>query len=70
MDIFKCVNIAELSRETKIPESTLRSWREHPGRITLAGFRAIVRAMEMEDSKVLKIIKGSKYHENKGSPFY
>lgn len=60
VNIFKNVNIAALSRETKIPESTLRSWREYPGRITLEGFRRIVRAMDMEDSKVIKIIKGRK----------
>lgn len=60
MDIFKCVNIAELSRETKIPESTLRSWKTYPDRITVAGFRRIARALELEDTQIIRIIRGRK----------
>ena len=58
--IFKNINIASLSRETGIPESTLRSWKAYPDRITVAGFRRIARALELEDTQIIRIIRGRK----------
>ena len=53
----RACNIAELSRLTKIPASTLRQWKDKPGRISLVGFVAIMHALGKTPQEVAAVIE-------------
>lgn len=51
------VSIVVLSKQTKIPESTLRLYKRNPGTIPLDRLRIIVKALGLSDEEVSKLIK-------------
>lgn len=53
------VNLAALSKKTRIPESTLRLYRRNPGTIPLDRLRAIVKAVELSEGDISRLIRGS-----------
>lgn len=50
----KC-NLAELSRETDIPVSTLRRWKAKPGSIPLDGLRKLQRTRHIEPAALFRV---------------
>lgn len=57
-DKVRPVCIRELSRKTKIPESTLYRHRNHPSRMTLKDFGRIARSLGMADEDIVRVVKG------------
>ena len=53
------VNLAALSKKTHIPESTLRLYRRNPGTIPLDRLRTIVKAVELSEGDISKLIRGA-----------
>lgn len=56
--IFGDANLAKLSRATKIPASTLRSYKDKPGSIPLARLRVILKARRVSTDDKMKLIEG------------
>jgi hypothetical protein len=52
------VSIVVLSKQTKIPESTLRLYKRNPGTIPLDRLRIIVKALGLSEDDVNKLIRG------------
>lgn len=57
-DELKSVSLQELHKRTKIPVRTLHSWKEDPTKIPLAKLRKIVRAIDLTDEEIVKLIRG------------
>jgi hypothetical protein len=51
------VSIVVLSKQTKIPESTLRLYKRNPGIIPLDRLRIIVKALGLSEEEVVKLIR-------------
>lgn len=54
------VNLSELSKRTRIPESTLRLYRKDPAKLTVSRFRQIAKARGLADNEILTAVKGSR----------
>lgn len=57
-DELKSASLQELHKRTKIPVRTLHSWKEDPTKIPLAKLRKIVRAIDLTDEEIVKLIRG------------
>lgn len=51
------VNMAAVSRATKIPQSTLCRYRRDVSGIKLEALRKIVKAMELTDEDIVRIVR-------------
>lgn len=56
--IFGDANLAQLSRETKIPASTLRTYKDNPGSIPFTRLKAILKARRVSAEDKMKLIEG------------
>ncbi len=57
-DELKSVSLQELHKRTKIPVRTLHSYREDTTKIPLKKLRSIVRAVDLTDEEIVKLIRG------------
>lgn len=57
-DELKSVSLQGLHKRTGIPVRTLHSWKEDPTKIPLAKLRKIVRAIDLTDEEIVKLIRG------------
>lgn len=55
---LKSVSLKGLNKRTGIPVRTLHSWKEDPTKIPLAKLRKIVRAIDLTDEEIVKLIRG------------
>lgn len=51
------VNMAAVSRATKIPQSTLCGYRRNVNSIRLDTLRKLVKAMELTDEDIVRIVR-------------
>lgn len=51
------VSIRELSRKTGICHGTLANYRKSPGKMTLARFGGIAKAMKLTDEEIVRIVR-------------
>lgn len=49
--------IAEISKRTGIPKSTLYYWAKRPDKIPIGKFAVLARAMQLTDNEILRIIR-------------
>ena len=54
------VNIAQLSRRTGIPASTLYRWRKDPDKMPVGDMRILLKVMCVSDDQLLRIVRGEK----------
>ena len=57
-DELRSVSLQGLHKRTGIPVRTLHSWKEDPTKIPLAKLRKIVRALDLKDEEIVKLIRG------------